>query len=248
MTTHHKPRPRATTGFTLVELLVVIAVIAILAALSMAAVARALESANTASCKNNLGQLGKAIMVYVKDNTLFLPAVGPPPKYLYWYDKAVMGRYTRDTKVFMCPSKKTAAVGYGLNHRFSCGALPVGLYENAPALYNNHMLITVAKKPSGTILGCDGGYIEANRNSDPKLWEEATRTLSGGWVQFPMLNAPIGQPSFPYWQNMGHARPSARHRGARTNCLFFDNHVEDILTLEIINDNYGDPNCLYDNH
>ena len=241
---HRLPRPN---GFTLIELLVVVAVIAILAALSMGAIARAMESANTASCKSNIGQIGKAIMVYVKDNDLFLPAVGPPPRYQYWYHEAVLAKYTRDAEVFMCPSKRSAAVGYGLNHRFHCGALPVGLYEEAPALYNNHLLVTIAKKPSGTILGCDAGYIEANRNDHPKTWEEATRTLSGGWVQFPMINAPIGEPTFPYWQNMGHARPAPRHRGAKTNCLFFDYHAETIATLELINDNHGEPDCLYDN-
>ena len=246
MSPHHHSVLRP-SGFTLVELLVVVAVIAILAALSMGAIARALESANAATCKSGLGQIGKAIMVYVKDNDLFLPAVGPPPGYQYWFHDAVLGKFIRDPRVYMCPSKKSAAIGYGLNHRFHCGPLPVGLYEDAPALYNNHLLVTIAKKPSATILGCDAGYIEANRNEHPKTWEEATRTLSGGWVQFPMISAPIGQPSFPYWQNMAHARPAPRHRGAKTNCLFFDSHTESLHTLDIIDDNYGDPDCLYDN-
>jgi len=234
-------------GFTLIELLVVVAVIAILAALSMTAIVGAIESANTASCSSGLGQIHQGIMMYVKDNGTYLPAVGPPPRYRPWFEEVVLGRYVRDTAVFMCPSKKSAAVGYGLNHRFYCGPVPVGLAQGAPALYNNHLQLTQVKKPSGTILACDAGYIDANRDDHPKACNESDRSLTGGWVQFPMVNAPIGKPSFPYWRNMAHARPAPRHRGARTNCLFFDSHTEGMHTLEIINDNHGEPDCIYDN-
>jgi len=234
-------------GFTLVELLVVIAVIAILAALTMTAVMSAMESASTTSCNGNLGQIGKALFMYTKDYGTFLPSVGPHPKYLYWFDESVLGRYNRDPKIYVCPAKKGTAVGYGLNHRFHCGAYPTGLGPGAPALYYNHLMITLAKKASGIILACDTGYIVRNRDDHPNTWLESDTMLNGGWVQFPQLNAPLGQPEFPYWVNTGHPRPAPRHGGARTNCLFFDGHVEAIHTAEIIDDNNGDPGCLYDN-
>ncbi|MHC4876970.1 MAG: DUF1559 domain-containing protein [Planctomycetota bacterium] len=52
------------SGFTLIELLVVIAIIAILVALLLPAVQAAREAARRASCKNNLAQIGLAILNY----------------------------------------------------------------------------------------------------------------------------------------------------------------------------------------
>ena len=60
-------------SFTLIELLVVIAIIGILAGLSAPALSAARESARNTACMNQLSQIGKATVMYHKNNAGYIP-------------------------------------------------------------------------------------------------------------------------------------------------------------------------------
>jgi len=64
---------RSTSGFTLVELLVVIAIIAVLVAMLLPALQQAREAAKKAVCINNLRQLYIAGINYITENNFYLP-------------------------------------------------------------------------------------------------------------------------------------------------------------------------------
>src|SRR3954447_23712698 len=77
-------------GFTLVELLVVIAIIGILVALLLPAIQAARESARRTQCKNQIRQVGLAILNYEVARKQFSSSIGPGP---YGYIASILGYF-----------------------------------------------------------------------------------------------------------------------------------------------------------
>jgi len=67
---------RQSTGFTLVELLVLIAIIAVLLAILLPALGKAKYQAKLVVCMSNLRQVGVGSTVYVGDNAGYYPSLG----------------------------------------------------------------------------------------------------------------------------------------------------------------------------
>ncbi|MDX1683458.1 MAG: type II secretion system protein, partial [Phycisphaeraceae bacterium] len=66
-------RHRSTSGFTLVELLVVISIIALLIAMLLPSLGRARYTAKNVLCLANLKQQGVGVTTYATDNNSYYP-------------------------------------------------------------------------------------------------------------------------------------------------------------------------------
>ena len=108
-------RAEARGAFTLIELLVVIAIILILAALILPLANSAVRQARGAQCVSNVGQIGKAMMSYLKDNKFRFPLYqrdtteADHEKRKDW--TSVTLPYVPNREIFMCPSRQPVHMG-----------------------------------------------------------------------------------------------------------------------------------------
>jgi prepilin-type N-terminal cleavage/methylation domain-containing protein len=97
-------------GITLLELLIVIAIVGILTATLLAVIPRVKEQARIANCISNLGQIGRAMIMYRNDweqawpMTLTANYDGDPKGGFHSIGGGLSDNYLREREVFLCRS------------------------------------------------------------------------------------------------------------------------------------------------
>ena len=122
------PRIRRTTGFTLVELLVVVTIIGILIGLLLPAVQMARESARNASCRGNLYQFGRAALQHVEKHGHY-PSGGWGNKWVGDPDRNDPAQDVPDTSRFGSPHSR------GVNFVFCDGSVHKVSYSIDPEIH-----------------------------------------------------------------------------------------------------------------
>jgi len=241
-------RARAVAGFTLIELLVVIGIIAILTAMLLPAVHKARALSKDASCKGNLGQLGKALLCYSQDWDFL-----PPHQWkvsasvrIRWFN--LLEAYLKDYRVQNCPAVPEWLAGrnasYGYNYKYLGSARknlvsPFAPFERFPVRHVSSPSMTIA-------FGCSDGT-GLDEPYEPLPPHQASSNLSGSvrrkrignhgyTLDPPYIPAWSVNQDEPYSDGAAPSYLSVRH-GGRANVCFADIHVAPVAPADAYRDN-----------
>lgn len=196
-------------GFTLIELLVVIAIIAILAAILFPVFARAREAARATACRNNLKQIGTAMMMYVQDydEQLGHSWIDSPNNWTWRY---YLQPYIKNQNVMKCPSSQYAD--------------SYGFY---PAL--NRRALASLTVPADTLMFVDAANVTNSATTfptDPKQWKEQGGVdWEVGYGRSFEGTAPGGGPT-GWWAQSGSYRRAIGRHSEQAVVVYADGHVK----------------------
>ena len=243
------PSSRRGGAFTLIELLVVVAVITILASLLMPTILSSMKSAQSSQCQSSLRQIHTAMMHYAKGSGMLIVPLGNyttmSPHFDWW--PITLEPYHRDAKVYTCSAMANAAIGYGQNYRV------IGGCTEALSLFIYPQPLALVRKPSMSFIFADGGYV-INPDEHANDWVQGMDPYTSpqvfnnyrGYIRFP-LDVVHERSGYYMSYHTDPYRPLPRHPGHKTNCVFFDGHVAGMPTWDMVDEEYGEPNCVYDN-
>jgi prepilin-type N-terminal cleavage/methylation domain-containing protein/prepilin-type processing-associated H-X9-DG protein len=238
---------RASTGFTLVELLVVVAIIALLLGVLLPALAQARDVARTTKCLANMRNMEVAHWMYMSEHDGRFVQVGLGHQGTHekleiawintledYYGSALLARSPMDNSPYWPPdqggsgaypegSNRYRLTSYGINNFLDADIVPYG----GPYHLNN------VSRPAATvhflIMAFEGPYAAAD-HPHVEMWAINAPAAAASQVQ---TNAHGGPPSS--WESRG-------------NWGFLDGHAETLKFSEVFTDltrNRFDPKTAY---